>query len=279
MKLPNFIFDGHFNALRSEMGAALSQPFRKQEAITLIDLPIREVLRGKGIEVEFEDVKRLPDGTLAYKGNRVLLHIRDIPAYGDSTKLPKFHVAFCKTLESMQAANRFQRYVAANGENGLFHVNLMGEAERSRRTSLDVCQFCLGMLAWRGFPQGGTSADRAKHVKAFSLQEFFTKYPRDLISIQPKHTADTAPLNDYTADWPDVSERIKRSRNYRCEQCNRLLSLRLGKYLHVHHRNGEKWDNAEANLTALCIGCHAEQPLHGHLKAHPDYRAFMSLPK
>jgi len=277
MKLPNFLFNGPLNALRSEMGAPLSNSFKAQGVVKLIDLPMVEVLRTAGLEVNFEDVKRLKDGTLGYKGHRVLLYIRDVQSYGDRATLPKFHVAYCKTLESMRAANRFQRYVVANRDDGLFEVNLLHEARQKRPVALAVCQFCLGMLGWNGFPQGGSSTERAQHVKAFSLADFFKRYSSDLVSIRPDHTSNTAPINEYTADWPDVSERVKHQRNYGCEGCGRRLTLRLGRYLHVHHSNGLKYDNSDGNLVVLCIRCHAEQPLHGHLKALQDYHDFLSL--
>lgn len=280
MKLPNFLFDGQLNSLRSEMGAPLCQSFEAQRAYVPIDLPIAEVLRAHGLDVNFEDIKRLKDGTLGYKGHRVLLYIRDVASYDSRATLPKFHIAYCSTLERMRQEQRFQRYVVANRDDGKFSINDMSvtnEAQRPRVVALDVCQFCLGMLDWNGFSQVSDRAGRVRFVRGFSLQDFFSKYPRDLVSVRPDHTADTAPLNEYTQDWPEISERVKRTRGYLCARCSTVLSLRLGKYLHVHHRNGLKYDNSDRNLEVLCIGCHAEEPMHGHMKSLPEYRQYLLM--
>jgi len=36
-----------------------------------------------------------------------------------------------------------------------------------------------------------------------------------------------------------------------------------------------KYDNNDENLEVLCIGCHAEQVQHAHLKRTPDYQEFI----
>jgi hypothetical protein len=36
-----------------------------------------------------------------------------------------------------------------------------------------------------------------------------------------------------------------------------------------------KNENHEGNLQVLCLGCHANQPQHGHLKKLPEYREFL----
>ena len=48
------------------------------------------------------------------------------------------------------------------------------------------------------------------------------------------------------------------------------------KYCHTHHVDGDKSNNSSSNLQVLCIGCHAKQPVHAHVKNNPDYRKFMA---
>jgi len=52
---------------------------------------------------------------------------------------------------------------------------------------------------------------------------------------------------------------------YRCVTCSIVLVQAESRFLHVHHRNGQKHDNADTNLKVLCIACHAEEPMHGPL--------------
>ncbi|MBP7645967.1 MAG: HNH endonuclease [Comamonas sp.] len=276
MKLPDFLHNGAMNALRSEMGAPLSQSFQAKGEYRLIELPIGEQLRDTGIEVRFDQLTRLPDGTLGYGQYRVLLYIRDVANYGGRDVLPKFHVYHCSVLERMQRERRFDRYVVATRDDGKFIVNLMGSAERGRMTSLDVCQQCLGGLNWKKFTSLLDREERLAAVRHFSLKEFFGKYPKDLVTITPRHTSDTAPLNDYPENWNEIKDRVRAQRGLKCEQCRRVLGEAGRRYLHLHHRNGLKHDNADSNLELLCIACHAEEPSHNHIKNMPDYLDFIN---
>lgn len=275
MKLVDFLLSDHLNGLRAEMGAPLCSSYTTHKPYKVIELPVVERLREGGVDVNLDEVKRLPDGTMEYRGYRVLLYIRDVANYSGQETLPKYHLSYCATLEKMQRDRRFARYVVANRDDGTFLVNLISQERQAKLLKLAVCQFCLGNLGWKGFSSLISRPDRLAAVNAFTLAEFFQAYPKDLISIRPEHTTDTAPLNDYTRDWGDVSERTKRERDYTCEGCSRCLTLRATRYLHVHHRNGLKHDNSPSNLEVLCIACHAEEPMHGHMKASPDYAAFI----
>lgn len=278
MKLPNFLHAGDLNSLRLTMGAALSYTFEAKNVYTPIDLPpIAVQLRNEGIDVQFKDIQVLDDGTLAYKGYRVLLYIRDISNYGDRGSLPKYHLSFCQTLETMRLNARWSRYVVANRDDGEFSINKITEGGKSEIKKLDICQNCLGKIQWKGFRNDIDRNQRLKFVNNFKLAEFFKVYPRDLFAIQPKHTSDTAPINDYPKNWGDISERFKYRTGYQCEKCQSHLSGLMSRYLHVHHKSGQKNECEEINLEALCIGCHAEEAMHSHMKSHPDYHEYARL--
>ncbi len=276
MELPNFLTSLHLNALRANMGAPLSSSFRAQVAVVPINLPEVRRLREEGIDVSFDDIRVLEDGTLAYKGYRVLLYIRDVANYAERDTLPKFHLAYCRTLEMMRQNDRWGRYVVANRDDGMFQVNLMNEAARPKVAKLDICQNCLGHIQWQGFGFNMDRTHRARLVRTFQLAEFFKNFPRDLIAVRPEHTTDTAPLNDYTENWGDVSETVKRERRHICEDCGATYADLDSRYLHVHHRNGQKNDNRPENLEVLCVGCHAEQPMHSHMKGTLDYADYLA---
>ncbi|MEX3930066.1 HNH endonuclease [Paraburkholderia sp. BR10936] len=273
-KLPDFLGWSTFNGLRHKMGAPLVARFGAQHVVTEIDLPVIDRLQGKGIDVTADQIQVLDDGTLAYKGYRVLVYIRDVPSIGARGSMPKYHFAHCRTLETMYRNHRSERYVVAISDSGFFHVNVLDSGIKSEPVRLDVCQNCLAHIRWKGFDMQMARPSRLSIVGEFKLSEFFTTYPKALLAVTPKHSSDTAPLNTYTDNWPEVSARTRSIRGYKCEKCDIVLPGGEAKFLHVHHQNGQKHDNSDENLEVLCIGCHAEEPMHAHMKSLPDYREF-----
>jgi hypothetical protein len=283
MKLPNFIDSESFNLLRRKINAPLS--FYKLK----ISLPlpkIRElkpvapppvVLPAQGLDVSVGEITVHSDGTLLYKGRRVLIHIRDVTNIGGGRKHePKFHVSNCRTLVEMKSSGRFERYVAADGEDGNFHIRY--DTGPLKPTKLDVCQNCLDFLSWDGFSSEMSRSSRQSIVSSFSIKRFFDQYPKSLHPHIPTHTASTAPINDYPLNWDEISSELKRQLRFRCqgENCGVEVGLENKRFLHVHHKNGLKYDCRAENLLCLCIRCHAGQPHHNHIKELPEYTDFIS---
>jgi hypothetical protein len=258
------------------MRAPLAAPFAKKVEYREIELSTEELLQTRGIDVDANEIEVLQDGTLGYKGRRVLVYIRDVNVMGNREHMPRYHFAFCATLSKMHQNNRGGRYVVASRDTGLFEVNLVGSTVQPKDVRLNVCQNCLVDISWNGFGYHQGRETRAEQVNGFTLVDFFKKYPRDLLSIKPKHSSKDAPVNTYVKGWEHISNTIRRVRGYRCEGCFLDLAAHP-RYLHVHHRNGQKNDNRDSNLVALCIGCHAKEPLHGHMHQLPDFNEFRQL--
>lgn len=278
MKLPDFANYRALLELREQMGAVEPGNFQtgyRPDVLTIAE--IEQLARG-GIDVSIEDIHALKDGTLAYKDSRVLVYIRDVSTYGLSFTTPRFHVAFCRTLREMWANSRSGRYVVATREDGLFAINKIRPPRPpvSEHMRLNVCQNCLDALTFDGFRFGLPGSRRAQIVQGFAISRFFEQYPKSLFVRRPEHTNEDAPLNDYPADFAEVSLATKASRNWTCEECDLNLSAHNArKFLHVHHLNGQKYDSRPSNLKVLCWGCHASEPLHAHMKSHPDYSIFI----
>lgn len=274
-KLPDFLSWPVLDNLRKKMDAPLTENFMLAPVYS--DVSIIDQLNTGGVEIDLDEIKVHEDGTLLYRGYRGLLHIRDISAIAGEVRMPRYHLAYCQTLDKMKRNARFDRYVVAQTTSGEFKVNIIDREAISQNVRLNVCQNCLDRIHWKGFSiMGMPRAERQNLVNYFSLQEFFSEYPRDLIGTKPLHTSTTAPLNNYSQNWSKLSKEVKQKRGLHCESCKESFSQDDSRFLHVHHCNGLKNDNRNANLLVLCIACHAKQPEHGHLKSHPDYKLFMA---
>ena len=271
------------------MGAKL-QSFTPRNVWDRLTVEELERLGREGIEIPLDQVRVLDDGTLAYKNQRVVLYIRDVKQYRHSEPseqdLPRFHVADCDKLQEMRANNRYERYVVATRDTGLFTINLKAQGSQRYVQSdrrLSVCQYCLGRLDWDGFSRFRYQRDRNRSrnqrreiVSLFSLERYFAKFGKTFIGAMPPHTEETAPLNDYNEDFAKVAERIKRKRGYCCDNCRVNLENHR-RFLHAHHKNGIQSDDRDDNIAILCILHHAEQPNHDHMKQLPEYREFCRL--
>lgn len=85
--------------------------------------------------------------------------------------------------------------------------------------------------------------------------------------------ASSKPFDYEAVWWKKLSAWYREQQNWKCEACHLSLHKHIG-YLHAHHIWGTRLSTPE-DLMALCIGCHAEQPGHAHLKEESDYEGFM----
>jgi len=279
MKLPDFTEFEPLNDVRRMMGAKLGTfiPAKNSPYLTPDEI---ERLARSGIEIPLDQVRVLDDGTLAYKDSRVVLYIRDVAQNGRDVlteeNMPRFHISECRKLQEMRSIQRFERYVVATRDDGRFELNIKLRSSQNYHQiteQLRVCQFCLGKIGWEAFDYQMPRSKRIEMVRKFTLYDFFKKYGKTFIIKTPPYTAANAPLNDYTSDFKEVADRIKDQRGYRCDKCGRDLS-KSKKDLHAHHSNGIRYDNRPSNMRILCIGCHGDEPLHGHMKVLSEYRKY-----
>jgi hypothetical protein len=155
-------------------------------------------------------------------------------------------------------------------------MNFIGKFDiREEICELKICKLCLAHLGYKRYKDH--RYDRGIY-DTFALEEYFATYLRNQIRTLPLHTDDTAPLNEYGIGFREASQRYRAENRWRCENCRIDLSHpSCRKYLHTHHLNAEKYHDRKENHKALCVRCHAEEPMHEHLTKSPAYREFMKI--
>ncbi len=270
MKLPDFKAHSLFNRLRTQMDARLVD---WSEGGLWNSIDIDEILETTGHDISPEELTVSKDGTLEYKGRKVVVYIRDqLVRY----KPYKFHVADCKTLMQMKLNNRYDRYVVSNRTDGTFTTNTTQHGrivEKDIDESLSICWNCMIRLNYNGFTNSNQQT-KNMILKSFNLAEFFEKYTSQ-IKVEPTHTNVTAPANVYAVHWDNISRQFRERKNWQCEEC-RISLYDKREYLHVHHKDGNKNNNISENLQALCIACHANLPYHDHLLRTSEFIAYMN---
>ncbi|TGD72211.1 HNH endonuclease [Mangrovimicrobium sediminis] len=227
----------------------------------------------EGYEVDIGDID-VQKGVLSYEGRQVLLFIPDQGSNIDDVlsgkaEGKKFHVADCRTLDSMRRQKRFSRYKATYNISGKFQVygvSFPQRVERKGEAGLKVCKNCLMYLNYRGY-RSGSGSEKTNVYSNFDIAEFLSTYSTLFKSMPDRDGFEEA--GTYSDDWSVVSTRYRESVSYRCESCSVDLTSEPG-LLHTHHISGNKRENHSANLKALCLDCHRKQPKHGYMRITHD---------
>ena len=231
-------------------------------------------LEGDGIKVSANEERYAGNSPyLSYEGNLVILHISDTQKPKDylsnnelirpkGDKQPKFHFSEdCTTLINMRKEGRYDRYVYSRKKSGLFRVQAKeedGEQHWLDDIKLYVCRNCLKKTNYHQYKK--QKEQRTKIVKEFNIGEFLEEIEGAYAPIThlPRDAENTAPLNDYTKDWGEISRRKREKAGWRCSVCEvDMHQKKIG--LHVHHKNRRRNDNSRGNLQVLCYLCHKKE--------------------
>lgn len=232
-----------------------------------------ETIEISGITITPSDKNfRVENNELYFKNTKVLLYIRDQAMYGQPEDILKnyksgykFHLSWCKTLQSMFNSGKYEKYVVSTRQDNVLLVRVIGSNNKvyESEQKLHVCRYCLSTLNYKGY-RYATKAQKDKIYNEFSLKEFFNVQNSDYsFHDMPKHDEYSAKTNIYPDNWEHVSELHRKLCHYQCERCGKDCS-HDHKLLHVHHINGNKQDLRQTNLIALCRECHIQE--HPHMR-------------
>ena len=262
-------FDG-FEALIWNMGAKYKK--WKSSVAEITPFEKLELFSKAGKEVNIDQVVTDDDGLIRYKGEIVLLYIRDIQtdqytAKNRPEKTRRFHFAYrCETLRYMRQKGKYNRYIVSKNTSGKFLVDAYINKENHHEyveveAGLMACKNCIAEIQYKGIVSPYKVPDNI--WRGFIIEEFFKTYKAKIIN-KPKYTEHLSPKPGYPKDWNYLSRIYRENRNYVCEGCGvKLSQMAYKKLLHTHHRDGIKSNSSPSNLEALCISCHAKEG--GHL--------------
>ncbi|BBB23855.1 conserved hypothetical protein [Isorropodon fossajaponicum endosymbiont JTNG4] len=230
----------------------------------------------KGIESNLEDIfdanagellTVLKDGSI----KKAIVHVSDITNWsysGYARELPKFHIFECSTLSQMRSNNRGHRYKKAGRSDGKFWIVQLNGGNFEK---LDVCRNCL-----RTYNKKYNVSKYGLTPGNFDLQKYLNQKLKHLQPSIAKDEDMTTVPQAYSKNWSIISKTIKTNFNYTCQECYKDLS-QYKKYLHTHHIDANKSNNNHGNLKVLCIGCHAEEFKHSHIKSTPQYKEYILM--
>ena len=237
----------------------------------------------KGVEIGVNDFKKeikVVGGILTREGKPILLHLKDNHSYrkhlgiddikNNSNLGAKFHIGWCKALQDMKEDGKFQKYIYTNDDSGGFTIDAYNCSIREKTSSprnpetyhnikLNICKYCLSLFEHKGYNhQQYSNQEKNAAVKNFNIKEFLDDMEGVVRYLEiPTKTAATMPVNDYTTDFSKIASRLKKEKNYTCEECKKYFGeIGKKKYLHTHHKNSIKNNNSRENLKILCINCH-----------------------
>jgi hypothetical protein len=276
MKLINFYNSDKMNSLLEKMGAELKRIESTKDWDGIDDSKLAELLRTGEVEIEVDEIKTR-DGVFEYKGRKVIVYIRDQYAKYYSRGY-KFHLTNCSSISTAIRNKRNSRYVVNLRTDGQFKINLLEDniiIKKGLIESMNVCKNCLKKINYNNYST--YSYQNQKNIyDNFSLTEFFNQYKQTNLKSNYFRNANNAPLNVYNKDFNLKSKKLRKNRNYKCNNCGLNMSKQEhNKFAHVHHKDGDKSNDISTNLEVLCIECHSKQPGHQRLKYSSDFNDFI----
>lgn len=240
----------------------------------IYDFPlIKAALRRRGIEVEYTGEYRIVrpadvifengHGNIVFQNDQnkqgifirdnsghyhqVFMYKRDyhLSRYGS----PKYHICQCNTIQEFMNSGGFRdHYRYANTDEVIVQDMDNGMCEETVR-DLALCGYCANIVS-------------TQYRKGMPLREF-VNILREAGEADPDHEAKEVDMLGYVRNWQSISEAKRELENYTCEICGFKAENTFDRrFMHVHHRDGNKLNNRPENLQCLCIRCHANADDH-----------------
>lgn len=277
MKLPNYIKNNMFTNIRRKLNIPKGYVTELECDLNHVSLNLKQanftqLERGRGIDIDLNQLEVGIDNTLVYENKNVILYIRDQYSYKSEYK---YHISWCKTLKEMRGNHKLNRYVISRRTDGTFFVNIFDSSthklvSENEVRRLGVCKNCLSEINYNEYSYSNYNSKNNIYLN-FSINEFLQKYDTKFHQL-PKYTENNLPINQYPSNWSEISLKFREYKSWKCDECGKDCSDNRGE-LDVHHLDSNKFNVDYSNLRALCKSCHGNQPGHsGYKRINRYYR-------
>jgi len=149
----------------------------------------------------------------------------------------RFHLKRCSVIDNFITSGMFNTYY--NWSNNAHNDIIDRDTKKvHKEQTLQLCTKCREEL----------------FDEIVDTEDFFDSLDKSVIEEDNIETD----IFGYTRDWQKISKAYRTKKNFTCESCGiKIDSLIDRRYLHTHHKNGDKTNNSESNLECLCILCHS----------------------
>lgn len=163
-----------------------------------------------------------------------------ISRYGS---MPRFHLTRCGKIEDLFVGGYGHYYKWSNNE--LNDITDRDTREVYKNQKLQLCSHCQSSI-----------------IGIRDTEDFF----KTLETQGEKEINVEVDIFGYTLDWQNISRAYRREKKYTCENCGiKMEEPQDRRFIHVHHKDGNKVHNNPNNLECLCILCHANKDaIHEH---------------
>jgi len=198
------------------------------------------------------------EGNIEYKSDGIYLKIdgkeykgymylksANIGTYG----YPKFHITNCQTIIQQKNQGSFDGRYFWHNSNTVTIQDRGNNGEVHKDVCLALCNYCRA---------------QANIIDYDDTTGFFYLLDNDeREDINKEYEVD---IFGYTLDWQKISTQYRKEKEYTCEKCGIKIEVQSDRrFIHVHHRNGDKLNNSKSNLECLCILCHSNVDInHEH---------------
>ncbi len=169
----------------------------------------------------------------------------------DKYGLPKFHITECKTVKEQKLAGRFDNNYYWQNSHVVSLIDRSSLKEH-KNVKLEICGNC----------------KRHSRIGYKDTEGFFETLDSLMADVNTAFEVDIMGYPISPINWYELSRNFRIQMNYKCAQpkCGIVIIEPADKrFIHVHHKDGNKLNCNISNLECLCILCHANED-ERHLK-------------